>query len=385
MATPRSRSWCFTLNNPVEAIAFDAVTMKYLIYQKEIAPTTQTPHFQGFVIFKNPRAKAGVRALLPTAHWEITIRSAEENIAYCSKEPRAEPTVEAGVRPAQGTSAKWQLRPTSSRVRPTRSLSHRSPFNSVTPTHSEWGVGDAHVGGGGHISREQRVNPRGLTGKRTDIETVLAAVEDGTPELEIARTMPQAWARNLRAIDRFKRLITEPRNEACKTTVFWGPPGSGKSSRARDLAPDAYWVSRGNSGTVWFDGYEAQSEMIIDEFYGWISRDMMQRLSDRYPLMLQIKGEARQCCVVTLVITSNQHPLDWWKIGLGAMQRRLEPPNGDIIYVDYSAEFPCVTCHAYPHGPTCDFKPSGRAPAGASVGPKAVMGYVGEDGGFIPI
>lgn len=76
--------------------------MKYMIYQLEIAPTTQTPHYQGFVVFKNARSLAGVRAVLPTAHWEVTVRSAEENITYCSKEPRAAPTVEHGERPAQG-------------------------------------------------------------------------------------------------------------------------------------------------------------------------------------------------------------------------------------------------------------------------------------------
>lgn len=198
--------------------------------------------------------------------------------------------------------------------------------------------------------------------------------------------MPAAWARNLRAIDRYKRLVTPPRDFPCYTHVLWGPPGSGKSSRARTLAPTAYWLSRGNGGSVWFDGYEAHAQIVIDEFYGWISRDFMQRLSDRYPLTLQIKGEARQCRASLLVITSNKHPAKWWpNIGLGAMQRRLEGTAGVIEYVDYSANFPCVTCHAWPHTATCDFMPEADAPPGASRGPRAVVGYVGADGSLIPI
>lgn len=107
-ANSRARSWCFTLNNPpgAEPFAYDAAVMKYLIYQLEVAPTTATPHFQGYVVFQNPKSLVGVRALAPTAHWAIANGSADSNIVYCSKEPRAAPTVEHGQRPAQGTLAR---------------------------------------------------------------------------------------------------------------------------------------------------------------------------------------------------------------------------------------------------------------------------------------
>lgn len=197
--------------------------------------------------------------------------------------------------------------------------------------------------------------------------------------METARRLPTAWARNLRAYDRYRMLVTRPRNWPVVTTVLWGPPGSGKSARFALEEPDALWVARGNSGSVWFDGYEAQESLVIDEFYGWISRDQMQRLCDRYPYTLQTKGGSRSCQVRRVGITSNQHPSLWWKIGLGAMERRLDV----VEYVDYSTEFPCVKCKVHPHAQTCDYIPPRCAPTTASRGPAAPAGYYSPGGDYV--
>jgi len=76
--------------------------MSFLIYQKEAAPTTGTPHFQGYVVFKNPQSLVALRALNGAAHYEVAQGSAAQNITYCSKEPRLEATVTFGEPPAQG-------------------------------------------------------------------------------------------------------------------------------------------------------------------------------------------------------------------------------------------------------------------------------------------
>jgi len=102
--TQRARAWCFTLNNPASAepFAWDANTMVYLIYQLEKAPTTQTNHFQGYLVWKNPQTLKKCRSLNGSVHWAIARGNARQNTDYCSKEPREAPTVVHGVMPEQG-------------------------------------------------------------------------------------------------------------------------------------------------------------------------------------------------------------------------------------------------------------------------------------------
>lgn len=117
---------------------------------------------------------------------------------------------------------------------------------------------------------------------------------------------------------------------------YWGPSGSGKSRHAYELGGDSqFWIARpiSRGGSVWWDGYEGQSTVVIDEFYGWMSRDFLQRLVDRYPLLVQTKGGAVQFLALVIIITSNLPPEMWWKIGLGSMERRLTPPEGYSFFV----------------------------------------------------
>lgn len=206
----------------------------------------------------------------------------------------------------------------------------------------------------------------------------MEAAKEGVSELEIAQEYPAAWARNFKALERYQLLLVRPRNWAVETIVYWGPSGSGKSRRCRDEAPDALWVSRGNGNAVWYDGYDRHEDLVIDEFYGWISRDQMQRLCDRYPLTLQTKGGTRQCVVKRVFITSNAHPTKWWKIGMGAMQRRITL----LEYVDYSAEFPCIECNTHPHTAQCRFVPPLGAPDDASRGGNS-RGYYTPSGDYV--
>ncbi len=108
----------------------------------------------------------------------------------------------------------------------------------------------------------------------------------------------------------------------------------GKSRRAlHEAGADAYWVRKPqNNGGLWFDGYDGHANVVIDEFYGWISRDLMCRLCDRYPLLVDTKGGAVSFLAKKIWITSNQSPVMWWqKVGLGPMERRLSVPNGEVV------------------------------------------------------
>lgn len=91
--TQRSRGWVFTVNNYSEEdehFVFDlANESEYVVCGREKAPSTGTPHLQGFVYFSNQRRFQGVQSLLPAgAHIEpkcaaSTFRQCRE---YCTKD-----------------------------------------------------------------------------------------------------------------------------------------------------------------------------------------------------------------------------------------------------------------------------------------------------------
>lgn len=90
---PGSKHWCFTWNNyDDEALPFlsqlvagEQSTARYVIVGREIAPTTLTPHLQGFISFAERRAFAYVHALLPGCHLESAKGTPKQNREYCSK------------------------------------------------------------------------------------------------------------------------------------------------------------------------------------------------------------------------------------------------------------------------------------------------------------
>jgi len=89
--SPQSSRWVFTLNNYTDEecaslaqLGFDVV---YLVYGRETAPITGTPHLQGFVIFRsNKRLNAAKNAISPRAHLEVARASSAAAATYCKKD-----------------------------------------------------------------------------------------------------------------------------------------------------------------------------------------------------------------------------------------------------------------------------------------------------------
>lgn len=95
----RSRGYCFTWNNWTdEAIAtLDSLEARYLIYGKETAPDTGTPHLQGYVYWENGKSFSAARKKLRGAHVSVALGTPLQNRTYCSK---GGDFVEHGVLPA---------------------------------------------------------------------------------------------------------------------------------------------------------------------------------------------------------------------------------------------------------------------------------------------
>lgn len=286
-----SKYWCFTLNNPANnELPGSWPGVQYAVWQREKGEQG-TEHLQGYVVFLIKHHRSWVNKNCVAAHWEARVGNHAQAKHYCTK-------------PHDGCSCKH--------------------CEGCPPALAGlWEAGEEGENLGGQ-------------GKRNDLVSLKRALDEGRSEADIAQDddLFPVWARHHKIIPRYKMFRSEhQRNWQTEVVVYWGPPGSGKSRRAMaEAGPGAYWLPKpsSNSAPLYWDGYEGQEHVVIDEFYGWMPRDTMQRVVDRYPLTVACRGYSTPFVAKKVWITSNQPPDKWWKIGLGSMERRLKAPIGTI-------------------------------------------------------
>lgn len=162
-------------------------------------------------------------------------------------------------------------------------------------------------------------------GKRSDLDNAidilkskgLTAVAEETPTIFVK------YSKGLSALQ--QRLLLKSKNDfVTEVHVFWGKAGVGKSRRCREICNDIYNVPEPINGTVWFDNYDGEEAILLDDFYGWLKYHTLLQFTDRYPLQVPVKGGfvCRQWTKV--FITSNDPPEDWYhRDEIDALNRRI--------------------------------------------------------------
>lgn len=116
-------------------------------------------------------------------------------------------------------------------------------------------------------------------------------------------------------------MKTAPRQWETEVHVLFGPTGTGKSKWCMDNYPDAYWKQR----SKWWDGYFKHETVILDEYYAWLPFDLLLRMCDRYPLLVESKGGQIQFVPKTIVFTTNRLPDEWYpQCYFPAFKRRVD-------------------------------------------------------------
>ncbi|AQR57897.1 replicase [Molossus molossus circovirus 1] len=246
----QARAYCFTLNNPTELLDLEDGHVRYAIYQEEIGDNG-TNHFQGYIEFDRPTRLGYCKRLIPGAHFEQRRGTREEAREYCRKpDTRVGEVFETGV---------W--------------------------------------------------NPTGQ-GNRTDYDGLKQLLVDGATTREVLDQMPSMFFRYHSAIGKAQLLLVRDRDWPTLVIVCYGASGTGKSRWARDYcdASNSYWVSN----TKWFDGYESQPVVVLDDFRGWLPLHQLLRLCDRYPYTVEWKGGSRKFVAHVIIITSTRRPDEWY-------------------------------------------------------------------------
>jgi len=148
-------------------------------------------------------------------------------------------------------------------------------------------------------------------GHRTDLDRIIHDVENKLSIRDVARNNPAEYIKYHKGVEKYKNLLIEPRNWVTEVIVLWGKTGCGKSRLAREITSN-YWVWTPQRGS-WFDGYEGQEDVIMEEFRGQLPLGMMLSLTDRYECPVQVKGGMVEFCPRKIVITSPKHPKEWYE------------------------------------------------------------------------
>lgn len=294
-----SRHYCFTLFINSSSFEVDFAlcpNLKLMVYQKEVCPQTERLHVQGYLELITPARKAAIKRWPGFAgvHLENREGSRLQAIEYCIKPD--------------------------------------SRLPGTTP--SSFGVGSSLENFLSVLRSDSLVAPR-TSNSSARLDAIRTKLLEGSTSEQIADSDFDLWVRYYRAFERYSIYKTPPRNEECTVHVVVGPTGTGKSRWAMDTFPGAYWKQRSN----WWDGYLNHKVVIIDEFYGWLPFDLLLRLCDRYPLMVETKGGQSSFIANTIVITSNRSPDKWYRDSYFASFARRVKTWHAMLAIDEHQEF----------------------------------------------
>lgn len=259
---PRKRHWCFTSYLPILEQKFDDKVVRYCVYQQEKCPDTGKLHFQGYIEFFDCLRRGQVKKILGPCHLEIRQGSRTEAREYC-----------------------------------------RKPQTQIEGTLIEFGDW-----------REDITRKRKLCDMlKTDMTLEQLIEESPIDYVRYHRGLHRLYARRAQKLASIFRKLT--------VLVLIGPTGCGKTRRA-NAYPDHYFLPVGDK--LWFDNYQGQTCLIIDDFYGNIKYGTLLRILDGYELQVPYKGGFTFAAWTTVIITSNQEPDAWYLRGFTpALKRRV--------------------------------------------------------------
>lgn len=250
----RGRNWNGTINNYTEEdiTSLRDANAKYVIFGKEIAPTTGTPHLQVFIAFKNAVRPSTLKKLNPRAHWKPVAVRPWDAAAYCKKDGDFE----------------------------------------------EWGTPPLPNADKGAKEKARWENARTLAreGKFDEIDADIWIRYDRNLEREYARARPPPST--LGSLD----------NE-----WHYGPTGTGKSRGVREAHPTAYIK---DPESEFWDGYTDQEVVVIEDLdkYHVKLGYKLKLWADHYPFPVADKGKGqRMIRPKKIIITSNYEPCEIWE------------------------------------------------------------------------
>lgn len=246
----RSRGWMIVINNPVAdemADLADRLDYIYLIYQMERGESG-TEHLQGFVYFENAKAMK----VLKKNH-------------YCFFRAHLEPV---------------------------RDIAATIKYSSKEDT---------------RIAGPWEFGTKPQQGKRNDLVMIVEEFKARESIEQFVTLNGAAWVKYHKGLQSLAYYSDGHREEKPYVMWIYGDAGKGKTKFCVDKHPTSHYIK---DGTQWWDGYEHEEAIIIDDFDGkWPYRDFL-RLLDRYKYQGQYKGGYIKINSPFIYITCEYPPRD---------------------------------------------------------------------------
>jgi len=229
---------------------------KFAVFQLERCPETGRLHLQGYLELTAPQRITWIKSNwshFDTAHFEKRRGNRKQAIDYCEKEE--------------------------SRVR------------------GPWRIG----------------NDSGQ-GSRSDLTEIAEKIKQGEEMRSIVEQHSASFIRYSRGIERVDQLL-RPRRKVdweMEVVVLWGDPGAGKTELAKRTWPEAYRFMQQRGSTPWWNGYNGEETILIDEFANNFSYHYGLSLLGEAGMRVEVKGGDCTLYAKTIVITSMDPPTEWW-------------------------------------------------------------------------
>nr|QXP07757.1 MAG: replication associated protein [Arizlama virus] len=323
----QGKNWCFTLNadeTEGEHLTWvcpgipcpigswlDCGKIEYLCCQVEKVAHV---HIQGYVQFTQNMRLAALKKISPSAHWEFRRGTHAQARDYAKK--------------------------TESRL------------------NGPWELG----------------NEKDNQGKRNDLEAIGALVKAKKTNAEILEECGAGASKFAKHITWLRFTNNEKESDrqlqGVRVIVLYGKTGMGKTYAAVNYIAGGqdYYICEAPSHStskVWFDGYEGQRVLILDDFAGsFCCFRFLLRLLDHYKLKVEVKGGHAWAVWTTVVVTSNIHPSEWYKdVDTSPLCRRIS----EIRYADSQGYYQVVDWSEHPVGDLSRYEMPASVPLASST------------------
>lgn len=290
MATKRSRAFVLTIPNPLMDITIEYLSqvgdIEYFVAQKEKAPSTEMVHYQCACHFANNAKKS-----FKQVH-EIFDKFASPY----KDEQGAEQSGVAWIQEKSKYSSWQQVRDYCMKDDTCLDVASRIEFGTLP-----------------------------LKGARTDLSDLKEKIMQGASMADIIESDFGTSVRYGKTLAFLSGFYKPVRTEKTRVKLIVGETGTGKSKACWDYVNASGKTYYYKDNSKWWDYYNQQDVVILDDYYGHFPYSMFLNLLDRYPLKVEFKGGMTEFNSKEIWITSNRFPFDWYQQDeMAPLYRRLD-------------------------------------------------------------
>lgn len=245
MSGQRLRNWMVTSYAEEFSENVKNERIQYAVWQREQCPTTGKLHWQGYLEFKEGVSMSVVKKLLKDNTVHLEARKGTQEQA----------------------------------------IAYCTKEESRVSDFEEWGV-------------------KKKDGSRTGFDIAVEMARMNMKDEDIKSECPGEWVRYNKGLKSVKPMVR--RNWKPEVTWIWGASGAGKSRMAFELLGEDAFVK--NPSSKWWDLYDGDENVIIDDYKGGMDFSELLRVLDRYPMVVEFKGGSCSFVAKKIVVTSINKP-----------------------------------------------------------------------------